>query len=68
MSELRLKKELFLLDNINLTVEAFSGLCKIEMSEQDDEYIFTFSNSRYDINETIMEFENYLIDLSFKNR
>jgi len=68
MSELRLKKELFLLDNINLTVEAFCGLCKIEMSEQDDEYIFTFSNSRYDINETIMEFENYLIDLSFKNR
>ena len=68
MNELRLKKELYSMPNIRQSILAFSELATISVLENDDAYICTISKCRYDIEETVGEFENYLIDLSYKNR
>ena len=68
MNELRLKKELYSIPNIRQSILAFSELATISVLEKDEVYICTISECRYDIEETVSEFENYLIDLSYKNR
>lgn len=68
MNELRLKKELYSMPNIRQSILAFSDIATISVFEKDETYICTISECRYDIEETVGEFENYLIDLSYKNR
>lgn len=68
MSELRLKKEIFRLSDVEQTIGAFSDLCTVSIQEQEDIYCCLFCDCRYDIEETVKEFENYLIDLSYKTR
>ena len=68
MNELRLKKELYSMPNIRQSILAFSDIATISVFERDETYICTISECRYDIEETVGEFENYLIDLSYKNR
>lgn len=68
MNELRLKKELYSMPNIRQSILAFSDTATISVFEKDETYICTISECRYDIEETVGEFENYLIDLSYKNR
>ena len=68
MNEIMLKKELFRFSNIQQSIVAFSDLCIITVYEQDNAYLCTFTGCKYDTEETVREFENYLIDLSYKNR
>lgn len=68
MNDLTLKKELFQLTNIEQTIDAFADLCTVLVSEQENTYICVFLDCRYDYENTVKEFENYLIDLSYKNR
>lgn len=68
MNERKLKKELFTIEDISQTISAFSSLCKIKIEEKDIEYICRVEHSDYDDTETLNEFENYLIDLSNRNR
>ena len=68
MNELRLKNELYSMPNIRQSILAFSDIATISVFEKDEAYICTISECRYDIEETVGEFENYLIDLSYKNR
>ena len=68
MSDLKLKKELFSLTKIFQSVNAFSEIADISVSEEADVYNCKFCACVYDKDDTIREFENYLIDLSYKNR
>lgn len=45
------------------TVSAFSNLSDISVSENEFYHICCFDNSRYETEQTMAEFENYLIDL-----
>lgn len=66
MKEIRLNKQLYILEDIDETIKAFSDIGKFSFSEQDHYYLCCLKSSIYDDEETINEFENYLIDLSNK--
>lgn len=54
------------IDNINLTKDDFSNIADIIVSDNNKYWICEFINSKASIERTIIEFENYLIDLSNK--
>lgn len=63
MNTLQLAKELYTESLIHQTIQAFAGLCEVELSEDARYYTCTFHRTKYELAETIHEFENYLIDL-----
>ncbi len=63
MNELSLNKNYYSREHIIAAVTAFAGLCRVELSENEDYYVCVFSNCVYDVDVTKKEFENYLIDL-----
>ena len=45
------------------TMDAFSDFMSFELKENKTHFILLVSNSKYDVDITIQNFENYLIDL-----
>lgn len=50
-------------NSIRKAIDAFDGLCHITAIKDGDYVQCTFSNCRFELMETMREFENYLIDL-----
>lgn len=63
MIQLKLKKELYSLSDIRTAQAAYAGICQLEVGENDTHWLCNFSACKYEEQRTIMEFENYLIDL-----
>ena len=66
MKEIRLNKELYIIEDIYETIKAFSSIAVFAIVERENCYFCCIKNSIYDEEETASEFENYLIDLSNK--
>lgn len=64
MNKLSLSKELYSETLVRQSVEAFAQIADINIIISSKYYICDFLNSKYSLNETIKEFENYLIDLT----
>ena len=64
MNELRLSAQIYSADRIREAIGAFAGLCSMSLSSSDGAYAVSFSDCVYDTDETIKEFENYLIELT----
>ena len=62
MSNLYLAKDIYTQESIEETIAAFINYAKITISHNETHYICTFEQTIYDAVETVMEFENYLID------
>ena len=58
-------KDLFSPESIANTIVAFAHLADISFSETKMYWEVVFTNSKYDIDKTANEFENYLIQLTF---
>lgn len=63
MNKLMLSKHLYNSATVMKTVSVFSNLADISVSENEFYHICCFDNSRYETEQTMAEFENYLIDL-----
>lgn len=63
MNELLLSKDIYNISAIKQTISAFSELAKISLYNNASHYVCVFENCIYAQDETIKEFENYLIDL-----
>lgn len=68
MNKLFLSIEIYSREMVQATMVAFSELAEIECYEENGYYVCTFEKVVYQLEETIKEFENYLIDLSVKTR
>ena len=64
MSELWLSKQIYEKKYILHTISTYEDICKIVIYEEADKWICNFEKSKYDLELTIREFENYLIALS----
>lgn len=60
---LKLPKDIYTLKNINCSRAEFAYCSLIEVSESDDYFYCSFSNCKFSVNQTLKEFENYLIAL-----
>lgn len=63
MNKLKLNTNIFNKICIEKAIQAYENICSIKISEIDNYIICEFTNCIYDIEETIKEFENYVIDL-----
>ena len=61
---LYLAKELFEEGKVRRALEDYRALADIHMKIESNHYICTFKDCKYDEKRTMMEFENYVIDLS----
>ena len=59
-----LHKDIYNEDNVNAAIERYSELAEINYEIFENSFKLTFLNTRYGCDETIKEFENYLIHLS----
>ncbi len=66
MNELFLPKEMYQLHPILAGCEDFKGIARIDIVECDTYYKVLFKDTRYSMERTMKEFENYVIDLSCK--
>ena len=62
-NELYLIKEIYSKNAIYRAIEDYQTISKIDINENDNYYICFFTLCRYDLKETMKEFENYIIDL-----
>lgn len=67
MSRITFAKELFCLENINVCCNDFKDYAVCIVSDIDNSYVVELSECRFDESETIKEFENYLIELTFRS-
>lgn len=63
MGKLKLSVQIYTADNIKKAISDYSAIAEIKLSKSKEYYICEFTACKYDEKETIMEFENYLIDL-----
>ena len=68
MNKLFLSMEIYSREMVQATIVAFSELAEIEYYDEKGYYVCAFKKVVYQLEETIKEFENYLIDLSIKTR
>ena len=66
MTKLLLSKDIYKTILIDETAIAFSNLAKISLYDDGSYIVCLFENCVYSKEQTIKEFENYLIDLSNK--
>lgn len=66
MNKLKLSKSLYKIEIIIKAIDAFNDLSLIKLDITGNYYICEFNSCYYDVEQTINEFENYLIDLSNK--
>jgi hypothetical protein len=64
---IKLSKELYNLVVVEQTVAAYSGICRVSVSQEDKYICCDVIESVADIDLTIKEFENYMIGLTRKN-
>lgn len=67
MMTLKLCKEIYSLNVVLQSKDAFSGLAEITISTGCDYWTCCFTNCKVDASQTIAEFENYAIDLMNAN-
>lgn len=60
-SELRLNKEFYHRKVIGQAIQEYGRLCRVALSETENYYVCNFSETRYDMDLTKKEFEDYLI-------
>lgn len=63
MHKLKLNTNIFTKDHIIKAAEAYKDICKIAITEEDGYIFCEFTDCIYCIDETVKEFENYVIDL-----
>ena len=63
MTNLRLNKELFALEQITFALKAYQSIAKIELSDDSNYWQCCFADCKYGEEQTALEFENYLINL-----
>ena len=63
---LLLLKEIYSIDRIRQTCNAFSDLAEITVTDSNKYWKCEFAECRFDYKKTICEFENYLIGVSNK--
>ena len=64
MSKSQINKEIFDIGIVTKAIEDYSDIASINVSETKDYIELEFDNCKYDTEETVKEFENYLIDLT----
>lgn len=64
MKKLHLNKNIYPYENIINSINEYKNIADITVSHDDKYFICIFKNCRYDTQETINEFENYVIMLS----
>jgi hypothetical protein len=68
LNDLYLSKELYSVQNIENAIKAFNNLARIKIKQDEKYYICTIQSSKYSVEETFSEFENYIIDLTNKGK
>ena len=63
MTNLRLNKELFALEQLTYALKAYQSIAKIELSDDSNYWQCCFADCKYGEEQTALEFENYLINL-----
>ena len=63
MNTLELNKAVYSKDRIKQTILAYEPLVNIDMQEKSAYWVLSFTDCRYSVENTIREFENYLICL-----
>jgi len=63
MINLRLNKELFVLEQVAAALNAYQDIARIELSDDLNYWTCCFSDCKYGDERTALEFENYLINL-----
>lgn len=63
MNKLMLSKDLYKMQTITKATDAFVELAQISLQEDENYYVCFFGKCIYSQEQTIKEFENYLIDL-----
>lgn len=66
MNSLVLSKEIYPEHCLSQAKSDYTQLATITISENSSKWIIEFSDCVYDINQTIKEFENYLIELTYQ--
>ena len=66
MNKLLLSKDVYEISIIEQTISAFSELVSICVCDSENYYVCVFENCVYSQDQTIKEFENYLINLCNK--
>lgn len=64
MKKLQLSKKIYLRKYIEKAILNYNGLAKIKYEESKGYYILTFEDCYYDIEQTLKEYENHVIDLT----
>ena len=68
MNKLRLSREIYSEKILQQGICDYQGLAQITYLTDDDHYIVTFADCQYATDVTIHEFEDYLIELTYKMR
>lgn len=63
MNKLKLTTNIFSKAYIEEAIRAYKDICNIEISEINNYIVCKFTDCIYNTEETIKEFENYVIDL-----
>lgn len=63
MNRLTLNKDIYTIEAIDLARIAFAHLSQITYECNDIYHIFTFDKCEYDVQVTMNEFENYVVNL-----
>ena len=63
MKTLKLRKELYAQSAIDCAIDAYRGIAMITKSTNGSYEVCSFSECEFDEEQTVLEFENYLIDL-----
>lgn len=66
MITLKLNKELYSYENLRYCCKDYSKLAKIEIECDLQYWVLNFWDCRYDETETIKEYENYLIEHTYR--
>ena len=63
-NELLISSEIFSCEILRAAVQAYNGLARIQVEQTAENWLLTFHECRYDVELTIHEFSNYLINLA----
>jgi hypothetical protein len=63
MKAIRFNKSIYSLKAIKTTIRVYKDYADINVTEEGDNIVITFSNCKYETNQTMHEFENYLVGM-----
>jgi len=63
MKKIRINPDIYSLNSIERTRTAYMEYAKIKVQQNGSDVIIIFTDCRYDEDQTVKEFENYLIGL-----